>query len=239
MNENTTRIIALADGKRPSREIAAAVGVSNRYVRKVIVRLGLPSFPTGSRPGAQNHQFVSGRRVDLDGYVTITAPDDHPHAKGRPRRRAKVILEHRLVIERKLGRYLLPEEVADHIDGLTLHNAPSNLRVFASNSDHLHETLRGFVPQWTARGRANLVGRGGLRTKGRKPFDIWSQRRARGEIRLHQILLAALSLGIDSPFLSGTHRHTEKAGIDMSSRPTIERALADLYSKWGEDQTQL
>ena len=230
MNENTRKIVALADGQRSSAEIAKLVGLSPRYVRKVLLRKNLPRLTEGSRSGAANHQFVSGRRIDLDGYALVTAPKDHPYGRTRPNRDAKVILEHRLVMEEKLGRYLRPEEVVDHVDGLTLHNAPENLRLFASNGEHLAATATG--PRfWSDEGLQNI----GARTdRGRviERVDSYHRRRAPGVVRLRQILLLALQLGTDSPYLLGTHHHTTKAGIDMSSRSTILRALDDLYAKW-------
>jgi hypothetical protein len=147
------------------------------------------------------------------------------------------MFEHRLVLEQTLGRYLLPEEVVDHIDGLTLHNAPENLRLFASNADHLSATKAGCGPRLSAAGSRNT----GIRTdlgKEIERVDMHATRRKRGDVRLRQILLAALSLGIDSPYLSGSSPHTKKAGIDMTSRSTIERALADLYARWEAGHTQ-
>lgn len=231
MNENTRKIVALSDGTRSSVEIAELVGLTPRYVRKVMLRMDLPRLGEGARPGASNHQYRSGRRVDHDGYVLVTAPVDHPYARQRTNRAGKLIYEHRLVLEQTLGRYLLPEEVVDHVDGLTLHNAPENLRLFSSNAEHLSETTVGRTKLWSAQGRQNI----GTRTdRGRviQPVDSYGQRRKSGDVRLRQILLAALSLGSDSPYLLGTHHHTKKAGIDMSCRSTIQRALDDLYARW-------
>lgn len=231
MNENTRKIVALSDGTRSSTEIAELVGLTPRYVRKVMLRMDLPRLGEGARPGASNHQYRSGRRVDHDGYVLVTAPVDHPYARQRSNRAGKLIYEHRLVLEQTLGRYLLPEEVVDHVDGLTLHNAPENLRLFSSNAEHLSETTAGRTKLWSAQGRQNI----GTRTdRGRviQPVDSYGQRRKSGDVRLRQILLAALSLGSDSPYLLGTHHHTKKAGIDMSCRSTIQRALDDLYARW-------
>lgn len=231
MNANTRKIIELSNGERSSVEIAEAVGLSPRYVRKVMKRLDLPRLGEGAQPGSRNHQFVSGRRVDRDGYALVTAPVGHPYARKRPNRDGKIIFEHRLVLEEKLGRYLRHEEVVDHVDGLTLHNSPDNLRLFASNGEHLQATATG-PRKWTPEGVLNIGARTDRGVEIQR-VDSYGQRKARGEIRLRQILLAALSLGIDSPFLLGTHRHLEKAGISDLSRPSLERALADLYAQWG------
>ncbi len=236
MNQNALAVAALADGARSSVEIARATGLSPRCVRKILLRHNLPRLPEGSRPGTHNHQFVCGRRINHNGYAMITPPDGHPTANPRPGRPSTTMLEHRFVAEQALGRYLLPTERVDHIDGLTLHNHPDNLRVFGSNAEHLRATLTGKVPLWSAEGYENM------KLRHRQPealqqVDTHRQRRAAGACRLRQILLAALSLGTDSPYLLGTHHHTKKAGIDMSSRSTIERALADLCQRWGWRQT--
>lgn len=230
MNANTQKIIALADGTRSSVEIAELVGLSPRYVRKVMLRRNLPRLGEGAQPGTRNHQFVAGRRVDRDGYVLVTAPKDHPYARKRTNRDIKLMFEHRLVVESMLGRYLLPEEVVDHIDGLTLHNHPDNLRVFASNGRHLAVTATG-QRNWSAAGYRNIGARTDLGVEIER-VDTYRRRRDSGDVRLRQILLLALKLGIDSPYLLGTTHHTTKAGIDMSSHSTIQHALDELYMRW-------
>lgn len=232
MNENTKLILSLADGQRTSVEIAAAVGLTPRYVRKVLLRHDAPRLGEGGRRGEANHEFAGGRRITLGGYVKVTPPEGYTTAKPRPGRKAGYIFEHRLVMEQKLGRHLLPTEIVDHVDGLTLHNHPDNLRLFASNAEHLRATLAGQVPQWSEAGFASMKLKR-RQHEGLQRVDTYRQRKEAGAIRLRQILLAALQLGINSPYLLGTTRHTTKAGIDMSSRSTIELALAELSQKWG------
>ena len=237
-SEIVPKVIALADGKRSSVEIAQLVGASPRYVRRIMLQHNLPRLNEGAQPGARNHQYESGRRIMRDGYVQVTAPKDHPYARQRSGRAGvKLIAEHRLVMEQVLGRYLLPGEVVDHIDGLTLHNAPENLRLFSSNAEHLSETLAGRPPEHSEGGHSNVGARTDLGREIRR-VDTYHARLKRGDIRLRQILLAALKLGADSPYLLGSSHHTKKAGIDMSSRSTIERALADLLQRWEADLAQ-
>lgn len=234
MSKNTEKIISLYDGKTSSREIAALLGLSPRYVRRIATKHDLDRLHCGAQNGRKNHRYKSGRRIDLDGYVLVTAPNNHPFARKRPNRDNWVIFEHRLVMECRLGRYLLPEEVVDHIDGLTLHNDPDNLRLFDRNGDHLHATISGLPKNISVSGRRNIELRN-CPHKDRPPVDIYSLRRKRGDVRLRQILLAALRFGIDSPFLLGTHRHLEKAGIDWSVHSNLEHAWDKLCQRWESD----
>ena len=235
--ELIAKIRELASPYRTSVEIAEILGIQPRHARKILLKYDLPRPNCGSQPGERNHEFSGGRRITTGGYVKITPPAGHKTAKPRPGRESTTILEHRYVMELKLDRYLLPEEIVDHIDGLTLHNHPDNLRLFGSNAEHLRETLAGRVPQWSDAGFENMKLRHHQDVSDQS-VNIYHQRKVAGAIRLRQILLTALTLGINSPYLLGSSLHTTKAGIDMSSRSTIERALDDLCVKWAWDRTR-
>lgn len=49
----------------------------------------------------------------------------------------KYIQEHRLVMQKKLGRKLKGREEVHHIDGNTLNNSPENLELFDNHSEHI------------------------------------------------------------------------------------------------------
>ena len=66
-----------------------------------------------------------------NGYVYEFAPD-HPAADLHGR-----VLQHRLVMEWKLGRMLEQQEVVHHRNDIKNDNAPSNLELFANNVEHL------------------------------------------------------------------------------------------------------
>jgi len=224
-----------ASASMPRRKLASLCGLTEKQVVDVLAaHPEIPRPAPGAQPGSHNHQFAAGRRIHPNGYALVTAPD-HPHGRVHAGRstRAAIVAEHRLVMEQTLGRYLSPEEVVDHVDGLTLHNAPENLRLFPSNADHLRHTLAGKVPKWSEAGLANMqVGRRGL--SGRQPVCSYSQRRARGDVRLLQILRLAYALGTDSPYLSGTRHHLERAGLYPLSDTSTIQALRELDRVWLE-----
>jgi hypothetical protein len=72
-----------------------------------------------------------GRAVGKGGYILIKSPG-HPHANA-----LGYVREHRLVLERVLGRYLLPSEVVHHKNGVKDDNRPENLELFESNGVHM------------------------------------------------------------------------------------------------------
>lgn len=60
----------------------------------------------------------------VDGYILVWAPEGHPHPQASGR-----ILEHRLVMEGQLGRYLEEWELVHHEDGNRQNNEIDNLKL--------------------------------------------------------------------------------------------------------------
>lgn len=150
------KIVDLADGVRSSREIAELTGYSMKYVQRILLKMNLPRLKQAAPMGEKNPLWKGGHRISRDGYVYVRAPIGHPFAKPAKGKNYGRILQHRLLMEQKLGRYLDPKEVVDHIDGNTLNNDLSNLRLFASNAEHLSRTLKGKTPQWSELGLQNM-----------------------------------------------------------------------------------
>lgn len=75
--------------------------------------------------------WKGGKTMDKDGYIDVLSKD-HPS-----KRINNYVKEHRLVMEKHLGRKLKRKEVVHHIDGDRTNNYISNLMLFPNNSAHL------------------------------------------------------------------------------------------------------
>jgi hypothetical protein len=87
------------------------------------------------------------KQKDACGYMRIRLPLHPMAAQG-------MVLEHRAVMEQHIGRFLYPCEVVHHIDKDRLNNSIENLRLFASQRDHLmseHKNSRQNEPELVAK----------------------------------------------------------------------------------------
>lgn len=83
------------------------------------------------RAGSGNARWKGGKSINYQGYIMINSPN-HPNKDKR-----NCIPEHRLVMEKHLGRTLLPTEVVHHINGDKKDNRIQNLMIFSSNGEHI------------------------------------------------------------------------------------------------------
>jgi hypothetical protein len=148
------RVVDLYSGGLPLGRVAKEVGASTRNVLRILREADVRIRTQGeSQSGQYNPCWKGGRNIDKDGYVRIYAPW-HPSRAGK---RGKHVLEHRLVMEGVIGRFLLQKEVVHHIDKNKQNNAPENLALYASNAEHLADELAGQIQKWTEDGLARLI----------------------------------------------------------------------------------
>jgi hypothetical protein len=111
------------------QQCADRLNVTIGAIHKALKRNGIE---TAHRRGSGKRGKSKGRVPHSAGYVTVYAPD-HPSAtKLKP-----YVLEHRLVMEKHLGRYLRAGEVIHHINANRADNRLENLELFATHSEHM------------------------------------------------------------------------------------------------------
>lgn len=79
----------------------------------------------------EKHPCWKGGVILKRGYKYIFSKD-HPYRDNQ-----RYVKNSRLVMEKKLGRFLRPEEVVHHINGNCLDDRLQNLRLFPDNGSHI------------------------------------------------------------------------------------------------------
>lgn len=83
--------------------------------------------------GNKNVRWNGGRGITTQGYIEVVCPDGYSkNTRGR-------ILEHRLVMEKTLGRKILRTEIVHHINHDKQDNRIENLELLNGQSDHMKE----------------------------------------------------------------------------------------------------
>ena len=72
-----------------------------------------------------NSNWRGGKYIDHHGYVHIVPPDNHPYRDVRG-----YVLEHRLVMEAKIKRFLERWEIVHHVNGNRQDNKIENLALY-------------------------------------------------------------------------------------------------------------
>ncbi|MDA3909018.1 MAG: HNH endonuclease, partial [Sulfurimonas sp.] len=85
----------------------------------------------GEAQKGENNPAYNGGKYECNGYYAIFMPS-HPN-----RSEKNIVLEHRFVMECKIGIYLTSDEVVHHIDFNKLNNEPDNLMLFPNQSEHI------------------------------------------------------------------------------------------------------
>ncbi len=111
----------------------------NKISKKLKDNPNIHHFIKGHKPwnkgietpkGNLSCNWKGGKRKHTRGYIEIHSPK-HPF-----RNKQNYVLEHRLVMEKNIGRYLTPSEVVHHINRITDDNRIENLILFKNHSEH-------------------------------------------------------------------------------------------------------
>lgn len=136
---------AYLEDKRSIASLAREIGCTVGPVRDALRALGIKTrgnkaayeelIRTSPRHGENAANWRGGRKQTGAGYWYVYQPD-HPYAT-----KAGYVMEHRLVMEKMIGRYLEPGEVVHHINGKKDNNRPENLEL-KENGIHISEHFK-------------------------------------------------------------------------------------------------
>ncbi len=100
------------------------------FLPKIPKGSNLWEFIVGAHPKGNLHYNWKGGRRKCGEYIKVLSRT-HPFADG-----LGYILEHRLVMEKHLGRYLTRKEIVHHRNGNFSDNRIENLRLFKNKKEH-------------------------------------------------------------------------------------------------------
>lgn len=116
--------------KLSSSDIAKIFDISSDTVLRRLKRYGIEAR---NNKGENNPMWNGGIKLEKCNHGTYILKwcPNHPYADSQG-----YVREHRLVMEKHLGRYLKPEEVVHHKNKDTTDNRIENLQLMDSNSAH-------------------------------------------------------------------------------------------------------
>lgn len=104
-------------------KVAEYFGISKKLVLNYMKRFNIPRNKRQKKI-KQPDTYHRGYITTWNGYKKVKAPLDHP---GQDKK--GYVMEHRLIVEEHLGRYLTDEEEVHHINHNKQDNRISNLQV--------------------------------------------------------------------------------------------------------------
>lgn len=94
------------------------------------LKIGIKDLKYGNDLKSKSHNWSGGKVFNSGGYILVYCPN-HPYCDTKG-----YVKEHRIVMEKHLGRFLLPEERVHHINCIKIDNKIDNLELFKNESEH-------------------------------------------------------------------------------------------------------
>lgn len=134
-----SKMLELYESGMTQEEVAKELGTTQKVIYKRMKKLGYKARPAIKRNqnGEFNDNWKGGRVKHSNGYVYVRQKD-HPRAL----KNGGYVLEHILVAERYIGRYLKYGEVIHHINGVKDDNRPENLYI-TNHTEHMRLHSQG------------------------------------------------------------------------------------------------
>lgn len=140
---------------KTTTEIGSILGHPASVIGRVMKKLNIPLRDTAEAAKLRNQQHPArrgphnpcwrGGKRRAGGYIRIKLSLDDPFYEMAAASDG-CVLEHRLVMAQKLGRYLLPSETVHHINGIKDDNRPENLKLVSRIDHQVHNELCANCP---------------------------------------------------------------------------------------------
>ena len=124
---------------RSMNKVANYFGVSKKLILNCMNKFNLPRYQRPPKKIKPPDTYHKGYITTWNGYKKVKAPKDHPYKDKKG-----YIMEHRLVMENYLGRYLERFEEVHHINYIKTDNRIENLQLVTKTEHrkiHLKDSI--------------------------------------------------------------------------------------------------